>query len=151
MKLVVIGGGSSYTPELIEGVIDHHRTLPIMEVVLVDIEEGKRKLQINTEFAKRMVKKAGHEIEVKGTLGQARCVTRRGLYHYADKSRRTGCKVARREDSFEIRNDWSGNSQGLAAVLRRCARFPCYWTSAKISRNYVRRHGSLTLRILRES
>ena len=78
MKLVVIGGGSSYTPELIEGVIDHHRTLPIMEVVLVDIEEGKRKLQINTEFAKRMVKKAGHEIEVKGTLD------RRGALQGAD-------------------------------------------------------------------
>ncbi len=40
MKLVVIGGGSSYTPELIEGVIKHHETLPITEVVLVDIEAG---------------------------------------------------------------------------------------------------------------
>ena len=49
MKLVVIGGGSSYTPELIEGVIDHHRTLPIMEVVLVDIEEGKSRTRNRRE------------------------------------------------------------------------------------------------------
>ena len=68
MKLVVIGGGSSYTPELVEGVINHHGTLPVTEVVLVDIEEGRKKLQINTEFAKRMVAKAGLAIEVKGTL-----------------------------------------------------------------------------------
>lgn len=68
MKLVVIGGGSSYTPELMEGVINHQKTLPITEVVLVDIEQGRKKLQINTEFAKRMVAKAGYAIEVKGTL-----------------------------------------------------------------------------------
>lgn len=70
MKLVVIGGGSSYTPELMEGVILHQGTLPVTEVVLVDIEAGKEKLQINTEFAKRMVKKAGTAISVTGTLNR---------------------------------------------------------------------------------
>ena len=78
MKLVVIGGGSSYTPELVEGVINHQGTLPVTEVVLVDIEEGRKKLQINIEFAKRMVAKAGHVIEVKGTLD------RRGALEGAD-------------------------------------------------------------------
>ena len=68
MKLVVIGGGSSYTPELIEGVIKHHDTLPITEVALVDIEAGKEKLEINTAFSKRMVEKAGLAIAVSGTL-----------------------------------------------------------------------------------
>lgn len=63
MKLVVIGGGSSYTPELIEGVIKHHETLPITEVALVDIEAGGEKLRINTAFSKRMVEKAGLPIE----------------------------------------------------------------------------------------
>lgn len=28
LKLVVIGAGSSYTPELIEGIIMHHKELP---------------------------------------------------------------------------------------------------------------------------
>lgn len=68
MKLVVIGGGSSYTPELIEGVINHQKSLPITEVVLADIEMGREKLFINTEFTRRMIKKAGLSIEVKGTL-----------------------------------------------------------------------------------
>ena len=67
MKLVVIGGGSSYTPELIEGVINHQKSLPITEVVLADIEMGREKLFINTEFTRRMIKKAGLSIEVKGT------------------------------------------------------------------------------------
>ena len=70
MKLVVIGGGSSYTPELIEGVILHHHSLPITEVVLVDIEAGEEKLRINTDFSKRMIKKAGLPISVSGTLNR---------------------------------------------------------------------------------
>lgn len=70
MKLVVIGGGSSYTPELMEGVILHHSSLPITEVALVDIKAGEEKLLINTEFSKRMVKKAGLPISVSGTLNR---------------------------------------------------------------------------------
>lgn len=68
MKVVVIGGGSSYTPELIEGIILHKETLPVTEVVLIDIEAGLEKVQINTEFAKRMVEKAGLPISVRYTL-----------------------------------------------------------------------------------
>ena len=70
MKLVVIGGGSSYTPELIEGVILHHHSLPISEVVLVDIKAGEEKLKINTDFSKRMIKKANLPISVSGTLNR---------------------------------------------------------------------------------
>lgn len=70
MKLVVIGGGSSYTPELIEGVILHHNSLPITEVVLVDIEAGAEKLRINTDFSGRMIKKAGLPISVSSTLNR---------------------------------------------------------------------------------
>ena len=68
MKLVVIGGGSSYTPELIEGVILHKDSIPITEVVLIDVEMGLDKVRINTEFARRMVKKAGLPIQVSYTL-----------------------------------------------------------------------------------
>lgn len=68
MKLVVIGGGSSYTPELVEGVILHKDSLPVTEIVLIDIEAGEEKVSINTAFAKRMVEKAGLDITVRYTL-----------------------------------------------------------------------------------
>ncbi|MGN0415395.1 MAG: 6-phospho-beta-glucosidase [Agathobacter sp.] len=68
MKLVVIGGGSSYTPELIEGVIFHKDSLPVTEIVLIDVEMGQEKVRINTEFAGRMVKKAGLATHVRYTL-----------------------------------------------------------------------------------
>jgi 6-phospho-beta-glucosidase len=68
IKIVTIGGGSSYTPELIEGFIKRKDELPIREIWLVDIEEGKEKLEIVGNLAKRMVKEAGLEWEVHLTL-----------------------------------------------------------------------------------
>ena len=44
VKIVTIGGGSSYTPELMEGFIKRYEELPIKEIWLVDIEDGKEKV-----------------------------------------------------------------------------------------------------------
>ena len=46
VKIVTIGGGSSYTPELMEGFIKRYDELPIKEIWLVDVEAGKEKLEI---------------------------------------------------------------------------------------------------------
>ena len=68
IKIVTIGGGSSYTPELIEGFIKRHDELPVKELWLVDIEEGKEKLEIVSNLARRMVKKANIDMEIYSTL-----------------------------------------------------------------------------------
>ncbi|WP_462413619.1 6-phospho-beta-glucosidase [Neobacillus sp. Marseille-QA0830] len=68
VKVVTIGGGSSYTPELVEGFIKRYDEFPIQELWLVDIEEGKHKLEIVGNLAKRMFKKAGLPTEVHLTL-----------------------------------------------------------------------------------
>lgn len=36
VKIAVVGGGSTYTPELVEGLCDHHDRLPVDELVLLD-------------------------------------------------------------------------------------------------------------------
>lgn len=64
VKIVTIGGGSSYTPELVEGFIKRYDTLPIKELCLVDIPEGRDKLETVGALAKRMVKKAGLPMKV---------------------------------------------------------------------------------------
>jgi 6-phospho-beta-glucosidase len=68
LKIVTIGGGSSYTPELVEGFIKRYHELPIRELWLVDVEAGKEKLEIVGNLAKRMIEKAGLPIEVHLTL-----------------------------------------------------------------------------------
>lgn len=70
LKIVTIGGGSSYTPELIEGFIKRKDELPIREIWLVDIEEGREKLEIVGAMAQRMVKAAGLDWEVHLTLNR---------------------------------------------------------------------------------
>ncbi|KRE49751.1 6-phospho-beta-glucosidase [Paenibacillus sp. Soil724D2] len=70
LKIVVIGGGSSYTPELIEGLILHYKELPVTEIWLVDIQEGKHKLDIVGKLAQRMVEKSGLPIEVHLTINR---------------------------------------------------------------------------------
>ena len=64
LKIVTIGGGSSYTPELVEGFIKRYHELPVTELWLVDIEEGKEKLEIVGNLAKRMVEAAGIPMKV---------------------------------------------------------------------------------------
>ncbi len=51
--------------ELVEGFIKRYDTLPVRELWLVDIEEGREKLEIVGALAKRMVKKAGVPMEIK--------------------------------------------------------------------------------------
>lgn len=68
LKIATIGGGSSYTPELVEGMIKRYEELPVRELWLVDIPEGEEKLQIVGALAKRMVERAGVPIEIHLTL-----------------------------------------------------------------------------------
>lgn len=68
LKIVTIGGGSSYTPELIEGFIKRYHSLPITDLWLVDIPEGREKLEIVGALAKRMVAKAGIQMNIHLTM-----------------------------------------------------------------------------------
>lgn len=70
LKIAIIGGGSSYTPEIMEGFIERRFELPIREIWLVDVEEGKEKLEIVGALAKRMVEKAQMNCKVHLTLNR---------------------------------------------------------------------------------
>lgn len=74
LKIVTIGGGSSYTPELIEGYIKRKDLLPIKEIVLVDIEAGREKLETVGAMAERMVKAAGLNWTVTLTLDRKKAL-----------------------------------------------------------------------------
>jgi len=67
-KVVVMGGGSSYTPEIVEGLIARADELSLRDVWLVDIPAGQEKLSIVGALAKRMVKKAKAPFRVSLTV-----------------------------------------------------------------------------------
>jgi 6-phospho-beta-glucosidase len=68
LKVAVMGGGSSYTPELIEGFIKNHSLFPVHDLYLVDIEPGRQKLETVGNLAKRMIDKAGVPIRLHTTF-----------------------------------------------------------------------------------
>ncbi|MFF5012223.1 6-phospho-beta-glucosidase [Streptomyces sp. NPDC001165] len=58
MKLTVVGGGSTYTPELIDGFARLRDTLPVEELVLVD--PAAERLELVGGLARRIFARQGH-------------------------------------------------------------------------------------------
>jgi len=57
VKVAVVGGGSTYTPELVEGFVTRTDRLPVDELVLLDVDPER--LAIVGALAERMVRAAG--------------------------------------------------------------------------------------------
>jgi 6-phospho-beta-glucosidase len=57
VKVAVVGGGSTYTPELVEGFVRRGDRLPVDELVLLDID--MERLGIVGALAERMMRRAG--------------------------------------------------------------------------------------------
>jgi 6-phospho-beta-glucosidase len=57
VKVAVVGGGSTYTPELVEGFVTRTDRLPVDELVLLDIDPER--LSIVGALAERMMRRAG--------------------------------------------------------------------------------------------
>ena len=66
MKICIIGSGSTYTPELIEGLINKRDSLPVTELYLMDIDE--RKLRIVGGLCQRMIEAANLPCKVVMTM-----------------------------------------------------------------------------------
>jgi 6-phospho-beta-glucosidase len=62
VKVAVVGGGSTYTPELVEGFVTRGDRLPVDQLVLLDIDPDR--LAIVGALAERMMRKVGWEGEL---------------------------------------------------------------------------------------
>ena len=106
LKITVIGGGSSYTPEIIDGFIKRKDELPIGEIDLVDIEEGKEKLSIVGDLAKRMLKKAGLDVKVVLTLNRREALENSDFV--VTQFRVGGLDARARDERFPLKYDVLG-------------------------------------------
>src|ERR671936_29800 len=59
MKLAVVGGGSTYTPELVAGLASERERLDLRELVLQDIDPKRR--EVGGGLANRMLRAAGYD------------------------------------------------------------------------------------------
>jgi len=60
--MTIIGGGSTYTPELVEGIIEHYSVLPVSELCLMDI--NAQRLEILGGLSQRMFRHRGLDVKV---------------------------------------------------------------------------------------
>lgn len=65
MKIAVVGGGSTYTPELIDGFARLRDELPLTEIALIDPDTSR--LDLVAGMATRMLARAGHPAKVVAT------------------------------------------------------------------------------------
>ena len=95
LKVAVIGGGSTYTPELVNGFLSRLKQFPIDELWLMEIDEGG--LKIVGGFAQRMVEFKGSPFKVILTTNQRESVKDA---NYVTTQLRVGHMEARRRDEY---------------------------------------------------
>ncbi|PVZ88005.1 6-phospho-beta-glucosidase [Serratia sp. S1B] len=159
LKVVIIGAGSSYTPELIEGLINRSAELPLRELWMVDIEEGRGKMAIIANLTRRMFKKAGLPVKVEETLD------RRAALNGADyvcSQFRAGCLEARISDErISLKYGMIGQeTNGLGGFANACRTIPIALAIAREMEelcpdawllNFTNPSGMVTEAILRHS
>ncbi len=72
LKIAVIGGGSVYTPELVEGFLSRGAELPLEELCLMDIDQER--LRIVGGLAARMVRAAKASFRVTSTTAREKAL-----------------------------------------------------------------------------
>jgi 6-phospho-beta-glucosidase len=123
LKIVVIGGGSSYTPELVSGIIDTHCSFPVSEIALVDLGKGAARQSAVAGLCRRMIWKAGLD----GRIMLDESLDRSAALPGADfviSQFRTGGGEARLKDEllplpYGIVGQESTGPGGFAAALRQ--------------------------------
>ncbi|MBP2645775.1 MAG: 6-phospho-beta-glucosidase [Firmicutes bacterium] len=120
LKIVVIGGGSSYTPEVIDGLILRAKELLIAELWLVDVPEGKEKLEIIGALAGRMLNKAGLSVTLRLTLDRREALP--GADFVITQFRVGGLDARKNDEEFPLRYNVLGQETtgpgGFAKAMR---------------------------------
>lgn len=130
LKLVIIGAGSSYTPELMEGIIKRQNEFPIRELWLVDIEDGREKMAIIAGLTRRMLEKNGLDIPVYETLDRTEALLGAD---FVCSQFRAGCLDARISDErISLKYDMIGQeTNGLGGFANACRTIPIALAIAK--------------------
>jgi 6-phospho-beta-glucosidase len=118
LKVAVIGGGSTYTPELVNGFLERINHFPLDELWLMDIDEER--LKVVGKFTQRMVDAKGLPFKVILSTNQRESVKDAS---YVTTQLRVGHMEARRRDEYlGLRHGLIGQETtgvgGMAKALR---------------------------------
>jgi 6-phospho-beta-glucosidase len=95
LKVSVIGGGSTYTPELLSGFLNRQEELPLDELWLMDIQPAR--LKVVGDFVQRIAAKHNARFKIILTTDQQEAVCNAS---YVITQTRVGKMEARRQDEY---------------------------------------------------
>lgn len=72
MRVSVIGAGSSYTPEIIEGLAARREQLHVEKVTLMDVQPER--LEVMAQFCRRYLRHLGVELPIEATLEREQAI-----------------------------------------------------------------------------
>lgn len=118
MKIAVIGGGSTYTPELVNGFLDRIQTFPLSNLWLMDIDS--QRLEVVGGFTRRICKAKGSPFKITLTTDLRAAIDGAA---YVITQLRVGQMPARRADEYlGMRHGLIGQETtgvgGMAKALR---------------------------------
>jgi 6-phospho-beta-glucosidase len=122
MKLAVIGGGSSYTPELVDGLFARLDRIPVSEVCLMD--PNVERLEITAGLSRRMAGRNGNPFMVRHTTDLREAV--RGAKYVVTQLRVGGIRARIEDEKLGRRHGIIGQETtgvgGFACALRTIPR-----------------------------
>ncbi|MCX5759391.1 MAG: 6-phospho-beta-glucosidase, partial [Candidatus Hydrogenedentes bacterium] len=122
MKLAVIGGASSYSPELVDGLFARLDTIPITELWMMD--PNRERLDITSGLARRMAAGHGNPFKVYDT-GDMREAVKEASY-VVTQIRVGGIQARIQDEKFGLRHGIIGQETtgvgGFACALRTIPR-----------------------------
>ncbi len=122
VKLVILGGGSSYTPELVAGIVDRWKEdeFHASEIMLVDIPCQSRRLETVAQFVRRIIRK--HNMPCKLTTTFDRRIALDGASFVISQVRVGLMKARQRDEHIPLRHGVIGQETtgagGFANALR---------------------------------
>jgi 6-phospho-beta-glucosidase len=117
-KISVIGGGSSYTPELLEGLLQKNTVMNLGEITLMDINQER--LDVLGALGRRMAQKLGVDVAIKTTQSLTEAV--RDSSFVITQFRAGGMAARIRDEKLGLRHGLIGQETtgigGFAKALR---------------------------------
>ena len=118
MKLTVIGGASSYSPELVDGLFDRLDTIPVSEVWMMD--PNTERLAITSDLARRMATSRGNPFSIHHTDDMREAV--RDASYVVTQIRVGGIQARIADEKLGLRHNIVGQETtgvgGFACALR---------------------------------
>jgi len=133
-KITVIGGGSTYTPEFVDGFIQHRGEVSIGEIVLYDISQER--LDVVGGLVKRMVEHAA--LESKVTLTTDRPAAVEGVDFVVSQIRVGGTAARIRDEKIPLQHGVIGQeTTGPGGTLKAWRTIPAVLDIARDVERYA--------------